>query len=125
MVKDTGVQIEMVYPEDVPTVHGIKSPITLGGDVIGAIKGPKLDLAYKFIDYILSPEAQYEYTSGLAAGPVNPHTKTLPSDLAPYVLSGDQLARGWKYDVQYISSNMDRILERWQAEVAPLVGKSV
>jgi putative spermidine/putrescine transport system substrate-binding protein len=122
-VADKGTKVQMVYPEDVPAVHGIKSPITFDVDVIGAMKGGKEDLAFKFINYILSPEAQYAYNVALGNAPVNMKAKAMPADVAPWLLSGSQLQRAWQMDQPYYASIQDQLVETWQTEVAPLVGK--
>jgi ABC-type Fe3+ transport system substrate-binding protein len=118
-----GIKVQLVYPEDVPTVNGIKSPITFDVDVMGVVKSGKEDMAYKFINYILSPEGQYIYDSMLGNSPVNPATKAMPSGIAPYLLTGDQLKRAWVADLVYYQSIEDRLVERWQTEIVPLVGK--
>ena len=117
-----GIKVEMVYPEDMPTVQGIRSPITFDIDVIGVVKGGKEDLAYKFVNYIIGPEAQYAYCAALGNSPVNPKTKPMPADVAAYLLTGSELQRAWSMDLRYYAGIQDQLTERWQTEIAPLIG---
>jgi len=118
-----GVKVQMVFPEDVPTVDGIKSPINFDFDAIGVVNGGKTDLAYKFVNYILGPEGQYAYCVLLGNAPVNNQTKAMPPDLAPYLLTGAQLKRAWSMDTPYYATVEDHLIERWEQEIVPLIGK--
>jgi putative spermidine/putrescine transport system substrate-binding protein len=82
---------------------------------------PKVDLAYKFIDMALSPEAQLGFAKEMFYGPVN-RTVVLPDDLAAKVVYGETEVKKLKYvDWDYISTVRSQWIERWNKEIVPLI----
>lgn len=88
-------------------------PQTVGDvDCISIMKNAKnLENAKKFVDFMLSPEAQTLMSSLDWTVPVNPHATAAKGSVP---LSEIDLI---KYDVQLAASQKDAVLEKWNKEV--------
>jgi putative spermidine/putrescine transport system substrate-binding protein len=87
---------------------------------IGIPKGTThLDLAQKFVDFALSPEAQSAYNGDLLYAPVTTNAE-LAADVAPKVIHGPDLFKSFLF-LDYREINKVRATwdERWKREFAP------
>jgi putative spermidine/putrescine transport system substrate-binding protein len=73
--------------------------------------------AEQFVNYYLSPAPQQEMAKVLYAGPTNKTVK-LSEDLVGKVLYGDLVDQAFKVDWDYVVSNQDNWIDRWNREVA-------
>jgi len=91
----------------------IAPPKTVGEvDAVSIIKGgPNTENAKKFVDFILSPEAQELFASLSYSIPVNPKAK-----IAEGAISVDALDL-IPYDSEKAGSDRDAVLARWQKDV--------
>lgn len=101
-LKTEGYDVELVAP-----------PKTAGDvDCISIMKNSKnLDAAKKFVDFMLSPEAQELMCKISFATPVNPNAKRVPGTVG--IESLDLI----DYDVNAASSQKDAVLTKWSKEV--------
>ena len=108
-VAATGVPVEFVYPKE--GTYGVKEVITL-------VKGrPNQDLAYKFIDMLLSKEEQENTAKFIGLGPVNRQAK-LEGGFAKKVIYGSEFVNRLIFpDWTYINANRAAWTERWNKEV--------
>jgi putative spermidine/putrescine transport system substrate-binding protein len=104
-----GVPVKFVYPSE--GALGINEVITI-------IKGrPNQDLAYKFIDMMLSKEEQENTAKFIGLGPVNKEAK-LDTDLAERVIYGQANVDHLFFpDWKVINANRAAWTERWNKEV--------
>jgi putative spermidine/putrescine transport system substrate-binding protein len=79
---------------------------------------PTTDLALKFIDFSLRPEAQVGWASALRYSPTNRMTK-LPADLAKEVFYGEEAVKKLiKFDGMKINTDRPKWTEAWNQTVA-------
>ena len=74
---------------------------------------PARELAYKYIDFILSPETQLMLAREFFVSPVN-RTVEVPEDLrADVPVSGEQMSRILAWDWDWVNANAIEMTERW------------
>lgn len=106
---DKGLSLAVAYPKE--GAVGILPAIMIP-------KGTKkLDLAYKFIDQVLSAEGQQCFSERAYIGSVNTRVK-LSEKLQKIVPYGKTLAAAWFIDPDVIARNLPTWTRRWQREVA-------
>jgi putative spermidine/putrescine transport system substrate-binding protein len=106
----TGVPVQFVYPKE-----------GAGGyqEVISIVKGrpaDSVDLAYKFMDMMLSKDEQENNAKWLGLGPVN-RRATLTADVTKRVVTTDMIKRLWFPDLHWIDANRAAWIERWNKEI--------
>lgn len=85
--------------------------------MVQIVKGSKkLDLAHKYINYLLSEESQQCFAEKQFAGPVNRKVKLDPK-LAEVVPYGPAIEKLYFPDVSYIAANRPAWTERWNKEI--------
>jgi putative spermidine/putrescine transport system substrate-binding protein len=106
---DKGLSLAVAYPKE--GAVGILPAIMIP-------KGAsKLDLAYKFIDQVLSAEGQGCFSERAYIGAVNQKV-TLSEKLQKIVPYGDTLQKAWFLDPEVVAKNLPNWTRRWQREVA-------
>lgn len=83
--------------------------------VFNVAKGSKSkDLAFAWVDYILSPAVQQKFVTGFYASPTNLKT-VIPPELAsnPLLLTGDKLNSIVRHDWAAANRNRDKIVDQW------------
>lgn len=105
----TGVPVQIVYPKE--GVCGFKQVATI-------LKGrPNQDLAYKFIDMVLSKEEQENTAKFVGNGPLNKHAMLDP-EVANKVLYGSEyMSKVWIPDWQVVNDLRAAWTERWNKEI--------
>jgi putative spermidine/putrescine transport system substrate-binding protein len=105
----TGVPVKFVYPKE--GIWGIKEVITI-------VKGrPNQDLAYKFIDMILSPEEQVNTAKFIGLGSLHKQAK-LDDETAGKVIYGPEaIAKMTIPNWQVVNANRAAWTERWNKEI--------
>lgn len=108
-VANGGVPVEFVYPKE--GTYAVKEVITL-------VKGrPNQDLAYKFIDMMLTAEEQQNTARLIGMGPVSKLAK-VDAATAKKVIYGPEFVSKLIFpDWTYINANRPAWTERWSKEV--------
>jgi putative spermidine/putrescine transport system substrate-binding protein len=81
------------------------------------------NLAKKFIQYALLPEGQQGFIADYASSPATKNVE-VSDELKPWMFLGDDVAKVILPDYNKILKDKDAAIERWSAEVVPLVGTS-
>jgi len=106
---DKGLSLAVAYPKE--GAVGILPSVMIP-------KGTtKLDLAYKFIDQVLSAEGQGCFSERAYIGAVNSKVR-LSEKVQKLVPYGDALKNAWFIDPEVIAKNVPNWTRRWQREVA-------
>jgi len=106
---DKGLSLAVAYPKE--GAVGILPVIMIP-------KGTtKLDLAYKFIDQVLSQQGQSCFSEHAYIGAVNTKV-TLSEKVQKLVPYGETLKNAWFIDPDVIARNIPNWTRRWQREVA-------
>ncbi|WP_205648779.1 extracellular solute-binding protein [Acuticoccus kandeliae] len=76
--------------------------------------GQKKELAYAWVDYMLSPATQSKIVSGFYSSPTNTKAE-IPADLAsnPLLLTGDKLNAVVRHDWAAANANRSDIVDQW------------
>jgi putative spermidine/putrescine transport system substrate-binding protein len=105
----SGVPVEFVYPKE--GVWGWKEVVTL-------VKGrPHTDLAYKFIDMMLSKEQQENNAKFIGFGPVNSATKLDPETAKKVLYGNEYVSKVIIPNWQVVNANRPAWTERWNKEI--------
>jgi putative spermidine/putrescine transport system substrate-binding protein len=108
-VANSGVPVEFVYPKE--GTYAVKEVITL-------VKGrPNQDLAYKFIDMMLTPEEQENTAKLIGMGPVSKLAKVDAATAKKVIYGNEFVSRLIFPDWTYINANRPAWTERWNKEV--------
>ena len=103
-----GAPLDFVYPKE--GVCAFKQVATI-------VKGrPNQDLAYKFIDAMLSKSVQEDTAKNLGMGPMNSEAK-LDAETAKGVIYGEATKKVWSPDWKAINAGRTEWTERWGKEV--------
>jgi len=79
-----------------------------------SITGEKLDDAYKYINYMLTPEAQIEWSKATQVAPANSATE-LPAEVQKTLVETPEIAKTlWNIDYAWFGENVASWTERWQ-----------
>jgi putative spermidine/putrescine transport system substrate-binding protein len=79
-----------------------------------SVKGKNLDAAYKYINHMLSPEAQIEWSRATQVAPANSAT-TLPADVQKTLIETPEMAKTlWDIDYAWFGENVAAWTEQWQ-----------
>ena len=106
---DKGLSLAVAYPKE--GAVGILPAVMLP-------KGStKTELAYKFLDQVLSAEGQGCFSERAYIGAVNTKVK-LSDKLKTIVPNGESLEKAWFIDPEVIARNTAAWTRRWQREVA-------
>ncbi len=106
---EKGLPLGVVYPKE--GVIGILPTLSIP-------KGAKnKDLAYKFMDHVLSPESQKCFSERAIIGTVNTKVQ-LSEKVAKIVPYGDTLKNAWFVDPDVVAKSIPTWQRRWQREVA-------
>lgn len=79
------------------------------------------DLQMKMVNWLISPEAQIKNAKEIWSNPTNVKV-TIPPDLAPYLLTTEQMAQAALLDAEFQAAHTDEWQERWATEIKPLLG---
>jgi putative spermidine/putrescine transport system substrate-binding protein len=105
----TGVPVTFVAPKE--GSWGIKEVITV-------VKGrPNRDLAYKFIDLMLSPEEQVNTAKFIGLGPVNRKAQLDPETAGKVIYGPEQIAKLTIPNWEVVNAKRAEWTERWNKEV--------
>jgi putative spermidine/putrescine transport system substrate-binding protein len=105
----SGVPIKYVYPKE--GVCGFKQVATI-------LKGrPNQDLAYKFIDMILSKEEQENTAKYVGFGPLNREARLDPETASRVIYGSDYVSKVWLPDWQVVNASRGAWTERWNKEI--------
>ena len=106
---DKGLSLAVAYPKE--GAVGILPVVMIP-------KGSaNLDLAYKFVDQVLSAEGQGCFSERAYIGSVNTKVK-LSEKVQKLVPYGETLTNAWFIDPEVIAKNIPNWTRRWQREVA-------
>ncbi|WP_167578059.1 ABC transporter substrate-binding protein [Ammoniphilus sp. YIM 78166] len=79
------------------------------------------DMAYKFLNMALNPEAQVGFSQDMYYGPTNKNTK-LPEELAQRVVYGEEEIEKLQFvDWDHIATVRSQLIDRWNQEIVPLL----
>lgn len=106
---DKGVPIAVAYPKE--GAVGIRPTIVFPKGAANA------ELAYKYLDVVLSPEGQKCFAERKYAGPVNTKVK-LDDKVAAIVPYGPTYDKLWYPDPEVIAKELPVWTRRWQRQVA-------
>jgi putative spermidine/putrescine transport system substrate-binding protein len=86
--------------------------------VFNVLKGSKKkELAYQWVNYILSPEMQEKWVRQYYYSPVNKKV-AVPDDLKELVpIAGERMSEIVLFDWKTANANRDRVIERWNKEM--------
>ncbi len=103
--------LDIVWVDPIEGVPGFLSTISI-------IKGAKnLDAAYKYVDFLLSYQVQFDEAMDLVDSPVN-KTVIVPDDIASKLTYGDAMNKLIFYDLNKIVANRNSWLEKWNERIA-------
>jgi len=101
---ETGLPLEQVFPEEgVPAAPSVVS-IVAGSE--------KVDLAHKYIDFIISQEVQSAQAMDLVDSPTNTGVE-VPDDVGALLTYGDMIDSLIFLDQAKLNENAEEWLERW------------
>jgi putative spermidine/putrescine transport system substrate-binding protein len=79
------------------------------------------ELAYKFINMVLNPEAQVGFAKDMYYGPTNKNTK-IDEDIASRIIYGEDMVEDLQIvDWGYIAKERNKWMDRWNKEIVPLL----
>lgn len=112
-LEDSGAPVGYVLPDE-----GAYATIVM----FSIPKGTKnQDLAYKFIEMSLEPEAQIGFAKEMYYGPTNQETE-LPSELADRVIYGKEMVESLQFvDWEQVAKDRSEWIDRWNKEIVPLL----
>lgn len=104
-LKHQGLPVECIVPEEGLLMWDQTFSI--------CANAPARELAYKYIDFILSPETQLMLAREFFVSPVN-RTVEVPEDLrADVPVYGDQMGKILAWDWDWVNANATEMTERW------------
>lgn len=107
-----GVPLEFQFPEEGSFLYP---------QAYHAVKGTQhVDLVEKLIGTIYDPELAVDYARTDGYAPCSSRA-VLPPDLQGKILSFEQILQSHLWDWEFVNSNQGAWLDRWNAEVRPLV----
>ena len=105
----SGVPVKFVYPRE--GFFGYKEVITI-------VKGrPNQDLAYKFVDMVLSKEEQENTAKFVGLGPLNRLAKLDAETAARVIYGSESVAKMVIPDWEVVNANRAAWSERWNKEI--------
>ncbi len=105
----TGVPVKFVAPKEGTWGHK---------EVVTIVKGrPNTDLAYKWVDLLLSAEEQANTAKYIGLGPLNRNTKLDPETAATVLYGPEQIARLVIPNWEVVNANRAAWTERWNKEI--------
>lgn len=108
-LQDSGFPIEYVIPEE--GAPALMATVSVVKDA------PNADLAQKFVNFILSEDAQVEFAQSLFDGPVNKKVK-LDGDITKKLVYGeDEIAKLIKVNWEYVNKKRAEWTERANKEI--------
>ena len=106
---DTGVDVKFVYPKEGALALKLAATIVKGR--------PNEDLAYKFLNLLLSKQQQQNNAEFIGIGPVN-KTAQLAPDVAARVTYGEEaISRLYSANWDVIAEKRPEWTERWNKEI--------
>ncbi len=102
-----GAPIKFIYPAEGAAAWLVHIDIPKGT--------PKLDLAYKFINYVIDPKVQAKVAVSAQVGPVNKHTKLTEQEAQGLAYGGD-LGKMRSLHWDQVVPNVQRLTDRWNRE---------
>ncbi len=106
---ESGAPVKFVYPKE--GVCAFKQVATI-------VKGrPNRDLAYQFIDVMLSKEVQESTAKMLGMGPLNKTAKLDPDTTRRVLNAGDNASQVWVPNWPVVNANRSAWTERWSKEI--------
>ncbi|MCK1333275.1 extracellular solute-binding protein [Bradyrhizobium sp. CW9] len=86
-----------------------------------ALKGARTDVAFKFANFAIGPEANTEFNQGIRAVPANVKSK-VADEIKPISFNNEEMDRHvYIPDWAYLSTQSDAWMKRWEQEIAPLL----
>jgi putative spermidine/putrescine transport system substrate-binding protein len=105
----TGVPVKFVGPKEGTWGHK---------EVVTIVKGrPNQDLAYKFVDMLLSPEEQVNTAKYIGLGPLNKNAKLDPETAGKVVYGPEQIAKLTIPNWEVVNAKRAEWTERWNKEI--------
>jgi putative spermidine/putrescine transport system substrate-binding protein len=112
-LEDNGGPVGYTHPEEGSYATIVTFSIPKGAE--------NQELAHKFIDMSLEPEAQIGFAEMMYYGPTNKETE-LPDELAERVIYGEDMVESLQFvDWEYIATVRSEWIERWNQEIVPLL----
>lgn len=110
LLRQTGFPLEIVYPED---------GMPLQSGILDLLKGaPHPNLAYAFIDWVISTDMQAMLAKYGASSPVNKDTKLDPALAAMLITGPDRVSKLIQFDFGSLTKQIPGWLDRWNRELA-------
>jgi putative spermidine/putrescine transport system substrate-binding protein len=105
----TGVPVKFVAPKEGSWGHK---------EVITIVKGrPNVDLAYKFVDLMLSAEEQVNTAKFIGLGPLNRNAQLDPETAGKVIYGPDQIAKLTIPNWEVVNAKRSEWTERWNKEI--------
>jgi spermidine/putrescine-binding protein len=105
--------------------------LPMSSDSIAVVRGPKEELAKKFIEFVFRPEVHSKIAATFPFVATNPATAALEiefmtaqnwTDFLPFMLTEEELEVTYTPDFSVVAKSLDIWLERWQEQIVPLIG---
>lgn len=103
-----GAPIKFIQPEDKSGVWPMYLDIPK--------RSPQRDLAFKFVNYVLSPQVQNDLALHAEVGPVNLDTKLSPEAKAKNVVDVNTVGSMRQVDWESIVPNLQKLTARWMQD---------
>lgn len=112
-LEDNGGPVGYVHPEEGSYATIVTFSIPKGSE--------NQELAHRFIEMSLEPEAQVGFAEKMYYGPTNTETE-LPPELADRVIYGEEMVESLQFvDWEEIANVRSEWIERWNQEIVPLL----
>ncbi|RLE91852.1 MAG: hypothetical protein DRN04_11805 [Thermoprotei archaeon] len=110
-----GVPVKRVIPEE---------GVPVGLDGLTLVKNaPHPEEAKLFINFVLAKEQNEKHANTIGCFPTNKYAEIYP-EVAPFVPTREEIeTKLLKFDEGYIAEHIGEWLERWEKEIAPLLGR--
>lgn len=120
----TATTSSVLLKDNVPNVQFVPvadAPLFVAPESIMAVKGGPNSkaLAFKFINFFLSPKVLAAYCGDIGSPPTNSKSPPPSKEKVPYPMTIQELEKAQTSDPDL---NLDAINDRWKREIAPLFG---
>lgn len=106
----------------VPVLTLTDTKTTVSVDVLQIIDTPNVEYSKQFLNWMLKPEVNADYCAEIGYLPAHPDAEADP-EVAAWNLTPTQIEEsGLVLDAIWIADNLDAWVEKWDTEVAPLIG---
>ncbi|MER8983151.1 extracellular solute-binding protein [Mesorhizobium sp. M0870] len=102
-----------------PTTTGFRTFYLQEGWCV--LKGGNTDAAFKFVNFLISPEINELYNRHIGAIPANIKA-AVPDEAKPFVFNNEEMNKyAYVPDWSYVSEQSDAWMKRWEQEIQPLL----